>query len=154
MINIHEGKAECDDHLWSCFHSSWIANQGLPIVLYTPVSCVHFRKFYIGLDFDKNLKANIKTNDEKLRQYEYKFGNKTILDKIVHYSAIHCVNLRTRLNQLLVMSSIHWITTMYIVLRSGNRLRSILRCRTSRFPDSFVPGSIRMLNKKGVTAFS
>ena len=22
MINIHEGKAECDDHLWSCFHSS------------------------------------------------------------------------------------------------------------------------------------
>ena len=60
--------------------------------LYTPLRCVYIGKFDIGLDFDQNLKANFK-NNIKLRCNEYEFGNKTTPIKIVHYSAIHCVNL-------------------------------------------------------------
>ena len=47
-------------------------------------------------------------------------------------------------------SSVHPLNDNYVMLRSGNRLRS-MRCRTSRLLDSFVPSSIRMLNGEGVT---
>ena len=49
----------------------------------------------------------------------------------------------------IIGNELHPLNDNYVVLRSGNRLRSV-RCRTSRFLDSFVRSSIRILNE-GVT---
>lgn len=46
-------------------------------------------------------------------------------------------------------NSRHPLNNNYVALRSGNRLRS-LRSRTSRFLNSFVPSSIRLMNEEGL----
>lgn len=46
-------------------------------------------------------------------------------------------------------NSRHPLNNNHVALRSGNRLRS-LRSRTSRFLNSFVPSSIRLMNEEGL----
>ena len=74
-----------------------IGYQGLAIIRemanpYTPQSCVHFWNLYIGLDFDKNLKAYFKNSNE-LWSNEQIFRSKSTPNKFVHYSIIYCESL-------------------------------------------------------------
>ena len=58
MINIPEGKGECDDQLQFCFHSPRIANQGSASVLIHRIPLCTFLK--VLHRFDNKLKANKK----------------------------------------------------------------------------------------------
>ena len=94
MINIHEGKVECDDHLQSCFHSLCIANQGLAIVLIhniqlcTILKVLHTCRFGFWTNFERY--RNLKKNNHELWNNEHRFGSKNTPNRIVHYSAIYC----------------------------------------------------------------
>ena len=48
--------------------------------------------------------------------------------------------------ELITTDKTHPLHNMYQMLPSGRRMRSV-RCRTKRYSDSFVPASIRLLNK-------
>ena len=86
---------------------------------YTPLSCVQSWNLHIGLVLDQILKANFKIN-EKLWNNAHKSCNKTIPIKIVHYSAMYCVNLSRitlRLFELFTIKSVNFFEHQVLTLK-------------------------------------
>ena len=71
-----------------------------------------------------------------------------IIGQELHFDDL-CVNRIVEKAKSIHRNNLHPLNENYVQMRSGNRLRS-LRCRTSRFLNSFVPSSVRMLNEVGI----
>ena len=64
MVNIHEGKRECDNHLQSCFHPHELLIRDWPLSDACHAALYISEVLHLGLNFDPNLKANLKNNHE------------------------------------------------------------------------------------------
>ena len=108
ILTIHYMLPELGWHKWDGFNSGISTINCPDTQQYTPLISVLSWNLYIGLVFDQILKANFKIN-EKLWNNAHKSCNKTIPNKIVHYSAMYCVNLSRitlRLFELFTIKSV------------------------------------------------